>query len=151
MCQRIVFDEFFVYQLRLEQQRLHHRRHAKGIALSINRNKIDAYIKQLPYTLTTAQQRVVEDVFEDISKPVSMNRLLQGDVGSGKTDVAFLTLLAAVEDGYQAALMAPTEILATQHYLKLDKMSQAVSIECCLIKGKMRKKERRDVTKNSRE
>ena len=83
----------------------------------------------LPFTLTAAQQRVVEEIERDMASTRSMNRLLQGDVGSGKTVVSMVAMITACENGYQSALMAPTEILAAQHYRKLKEWSEKVGIE----------------------
>jgi len=103
---------------------------------------ISRYYQLLPYTLTNAQARVIEEIMADLKKPVAMNRLIQGDVGSGKTDVAIVTLLAAIEAGKNGVLMAPTEILATQHYLKIKELLDSLGIPCTLLKGKMKKQEK---------
>ena len=139
---RIVFDEFFFYQLRLENQRLHHKNIAKTAPLIGSNMLISRYYQLLPYTLTNAQARVIEEIMADLKKPVAMNRLIQGDVGSGKTDVAIVTLLAAIEAGKNGVLMAPTEILATQHYLKIKELLDSLGIPCTLLKGKMKKQEK---------
>ena len=115
--ERLVFDELFYLQLRLALMRQQYKRTVKGLSLTC---KPDGYAEQLrnllPFDLTGAQKRVLAEIHEDIASSEPMYRMLQGDVGSGKTIVAILTLLAAVENGYQGALMAPTEILAEQHY-----------------------------------
>src|SRR5207253_9318892 len=89
----------------------------------------------LPFRLTAAQLRVLEDIREDLASPHPMNRLIQGDVGSGKTVVAVLAILAAVGSGYQAALMAPTEILAEQHCLTLERLLKPLDVSCVLLTG----------------
>jgi ATP-dependent DNA helicase RecG len=96
----------------------------------------------LPFELTRAQRRVIQELFRDMERPAPMNRLVQGDVGSGKTAVAACAMLAAVRSGYQAALMAPTEILAEQHYVNLRRLFEPLGIEVVLLVGKQSKKER---------
>lgn len=96
----------------------------------------------LPFDLTGAQRRVIQEIFRDMERPAPMNRLVQGDVGSGKTAVAACAMLAAVRSGYQAALMAPTEILAEQHYANLHRLFEPLGIEVVLLVGKQSKKER---------
>jgi ATP-dependent DNA helicase RecG len=138
----IVFNEFFYYQLRLESQRLEHQKHSTAITLKPTYKLINLYLNSLNYELTTAQKRVVAEIIEDITSRTAMNRLLQGDVGAGKTDVAIISLLCAIENNLSGALMAPTEILATQHYFRIKNLLERYGINCCLLKGKMRKKEK---------
>jgi ATP-dependent DNA helicase RecG len=114
---RLIFEEFFYYQLALALRRLndHSRR---GIAMRVREEKIRAALKQiLPFKPTAAQKRVLAEIAADLERPYPMNRLLEGDVGSGKTIVALEAATIVIENGYQVALMAPTEILAAQHYL----------------------------------
>ncbi len=99
--------------------------------------------RMLPFTLTSAQQRVIGEVFSDMEMPHPMNRLVQGDVGSGKTAVAAAAILAAIRSGYQTALMAPTEILAEQHYINLHRLFQPLGIEVVLLVGKLSAREKR--------
>ncbi|RAP27357.1 DNA helicase RecG [Candidatus Marinamargulisbacteria bacterium SCGC AG-333-B06] len=141
---RIVFDEFFFYQLRLENQRIKHKQIAKTAPLIGTHSLINRYYQALPYSLTNAQKKVINEILEDLRKPVAMNRLIQGDVGSGKTDVAIVSLLVAIESGKNGVLMAPTEILATQHYLKMKTLLNPFKINCTLLKGKMKKKEKEE-------
>src|SRR5208337_952479 len=94
----------------------------------------------LPYTLTGAQERVLGDILNDMKSHVPMNRLIQGDVGSGKTIVALLAMLAAVESGYQAALMAPTELLAEQHYLNIHTLVESLGLKIHLLTGSKKNK-----------
>jgi ATP-dependent DNA helicase RecG len=114
--QRLIYEEFFFLQLGLALQRRRARR-APGIPFVLNDAIRDAIKKILPFHPTAAQKRVLKEIADDAQQPVPMNRLLQGDVGSGKTIVAFEAAIIAMENGYQVALMAPTEILATQHFL----------------------------------
>ena len=141
----IVFNEFFLYQLRLELQRLDHKRNYKTKSLRPTYKLINLYLESLPYELTNSQKRVIEEIIEDISCSASMNRLLQGDVGAGKTDVAIVSLLCAIENNMSGALMAPTEILATQHYFRIKSLLGVYDIQCCLLKGKMKKKDKEEM------
>jgi len=119
--QRLAFDELFVIQLGVMRQRQAWRAQP-GRALSFDPAAVDSFIKSLPYPLTGAQQRALDQITGDLKSSVPMNRLLQGDVGSGKTVVAAAAMMATVASGAQAALMAPTEILAEQHFKTLSKL-----------------------------
>ena len=114
--QRLIYEEFFFLELGLALRR-QRARQARGIAFALNDNIRQAIKKILPFHPTAAQKRVLKEIAGDMQQPFPMNRLLQGDVGSGKTIVAFEAAIIAMENGYQVALMAPTEILAEQHYL----------------------------------
>ncbi|RAP29841.1 DNA helicase RecG [Candidatus Marinamargulisbacteria bacterium SCGC AG-343-D04] len=148
--QRIVFDEFIYYQLRLERQRLEHKKRARSSPLITNGTLAEQYRQSLPYTLTNAQKRVVLEIQEDIAGEHAMNRLLQGDVGSGKTDVAILTLLAAIDSKKSGVIMAPTEILAIQHYLRIRTFLEKYHIKCWILKSKMKKKEKLEAVESLR-
>lgn len=124
---RIVFDELFLLQLGIILTK-NSRLNEKGISISGNGKLINEFIDKLPFKLTRAQKRVIEEILNDMRKPVPMNRLLQGDVGSGKTVVALIAMLAAVESGYQAALMAPTEILAEQHFFNITSLLRGLKV-----------------------
>src|ERR1700681_299523 len=114
---RLIFEEFFFYQLSVAMRKKSAQQQA-GIAFRVREPAIREAIKRvLPFKPTDAQKRALAEIAADLERPVPMNRLLQGDVGSGKTIVAFETATIVIENGYQAALMAPTEILAVQHYL----------------------------------
>ena len=119
--QRLIFEELFYLELGLELKRRRLRERA-GIAFAANDQVREAIKQVLPFRPTAAQKRVLGEIVDDMRKPQPMRRLLQGDVGSGKTIVAIEAALVAIENGYQAALMAPTEILATQHYLSARKL-----------------------------
>lgn len=139
--QRLKFDELLAQQLSM---RLAYRARRQGRAPVIQG---DGHLRQalsanLPFALTGAQQRVLVEITTDMAKPHPMNRLLQGDVGSGKTIVAALSALAAIEAGFQVALMAPTEILAEQHYLKLSAWLEPLGIRVAWLSGSLRKKAR---------
>ena len=113
----IVFEEFFLMQLKLALMRETNNKNIKALALKVKKDGlVDKFRHSLPFELTNAQNKAVEEILKDISSEKPMQRLLQGDVGSGKTVVACMMLLSAIENGYQGALMAPTEILAQQHF-----------------------------------
>lgn len=116
---RLIFDEFFLLELGMGLKRQHVMTHEQGIAFQFEGRLERRLREHLPFALTGAQDRVVQEIQADMRSPRPMNRLLQGDVGAGKTLVALLALLAAIEAGYQCALMVPTEILAEQHYHKV--------------------------------
>ena len=146
--QRVVFDEFLIYQCRLENQRMHYKQTAKTQPLQVQGPLSEQYTKTLPYTLTKAQQRVIAEIQEDLSKDTAMNRLLQGDVGAGKTDVAILMLLSAVDSQKKGMIMAPTEILASQHYARMSAFLTPLNIPCYLLKSKLKKKEKEQIVQN---
>ncbi len=139
---RVVFDEFIYYQIRLEKQRIDHKKYVTADPLTIQGELLQKYLNKLPYSLTGAQERVIEDIKQDLAQRCAMNRLLQGDVGSGKTDVAILTLLCAIQSQKSGVIMAPTEILATQHYIRIQSFLSDMGIQCCLLKSKMKKAEK---------
>jgi ATP-dependent DNA helicase RecG len=112
---RLIFEEFFWVSFALQLKRGERQKEPKGSIIEISRTSKERLLTLLPFTPTNAQSRVIKTIFDDLQSDSPMNRLLQGDVGSGKTVVAFAAMFAAMENGYQAALMAPTEILAEQH------------------------------------
>lgn len=130
--QRLAFDELFTLQLGLAAMKKGEVQ-AKGIAFSPDGRYANKLLRNLPFKLTGAQERVLSDILSDMRSPAPMHRLIQGDVGSGKTIVALLSMLAAVESGYQAALMAPTEILAEQHYLNIHKLVEDLGLSIQLL------------------
>jgi ATP-dependent DNA helicase RecG len=138
---RIKFDELLAQQLSM---RAHHRERGKRLApiLAPHRQFTAPLIKALPFALTKAQQRSFAEISRDLAQPHPMQRLLLGDVGSGKTIVAALAALQAIENGYQAALMSPTEILAEQHYLKLRDWLEPLGITPVWLSGSLKKKEK---------
>ncbi|MBN1254671.1 MAG: ATP-dependent DNA helicase RecG [Deltaproteobacteria bacterium] len=140
--QRLAFEEFFFLELGMALRR-------RGIAQEMgtsfqitNTPTVGRLLGKLPFTLTTAQERVVEEIKRDMTAPHPMNRLLQGDVGSGKTVVALIASLIAIDNGYQAAVMAPTEILAEQHYFNLREWLREFNIRVVLLTGRIKGKER---------
>jgi ATP-dependent DNA helicase RecG len=116
---RLAFEELFVFQLGLLLNRRRYKEELVGTSFRIDVVKVQAFLNRLPFKLTKAQEKAVAEIFADLQNPRPMNRLLQGDVGSGKTMVAALAALVVVENGFQVAFLAPTEILAQQHYQKL--------------------------------
>lgn len=139
--QRLAFDELLLLQLGMLGQRKTWQS-APGRALPPEPPTLNQFIESLPYTLTGAQQRVIGEIAQDMSRNVPMNRLLQGDVGAGKTVVAAGAMVIAVADGTQAALMAPTEILAEQHYQGLSSLLAPLGIEVRLLLGRMSAKDK---------
>jgi ATP-dependent DNA helicase RecG len=138
---RVQFDELLAQQLSLRRAYL--ARRARGAPMLRPTAKLtDALLRSLPFHLTGAQQRAWREIAADLEQPHPMQRLLQGDVGSGKTVVAALAMLHAVEAGHQAALMAPTEILAEQHYRKLAAWLQPLGIEVAWLTGSLKKKDK---------
>ncbi|MEB3288103.1 MAG: ATP-dependent DNA helicase RecG [Vampirovibrionales bacterium] len=143
---RLVFDELFYLQVRLALLRQQYKRHAKAFSFMRKTDSYsDHFIANLPFTLTNAQKRSLEEICADLASTQPMYRLLQGDVGCGKTVVAALTLLIAVENGFQGALMVPTEILAEQHYRKFVEWLTPLGLKTALVLGKAGAKERREV------
>ncbi len=139
---RLVFEEFFLMQLGVGLQRRQNQQE-RGIAMRIDADRLNEQLHQLvPFELTNAQKRVIGEIWSDMALPHPMNRLLQGDVGSGKTIVAAAAILAAVDNQYQAALMAPTEILAEQHYINLHRLFQPLGISVELLVGRLTSRQR---------
>lgn len=142
---RLKFEEFFYNQLRLVKNKLLFRSEFPGAVFNQASLVKNFYEHHLPFDLTQAQKRVLGEIFEDLRKGKQMNRLLQGDVGSGKTIVAFITMLLAIDNGYQACLMAPTEILADQHFTGLKEFADLIGVSIAKLTGSTRKKERAEI------
>lgn len=145
------FREFFLFQCGLQSIKANDDRNNIGIEEKYDSKYIDEFIGQLPFTLTAAQDRVVKEILADMKSEHHMNRLLQGDVGSGKTIVSVIAMLASVTAGYQAAIMAPTEILAQQHFDKIGKLLAPLKIRIALLTGSLTKKEHDYIAKDIRE
>lgn len=139
---RLSYDELFLVQLGALQRRFLWEKKEKAPSLSIlkHKKKLDEFIKSLPFTLTNSQLKALQDLYADMSKNVPMNRLLEGDVGSGKTVVAAAAAYATVLNGFQAVIMAPTEILANQHYTAVRNMLEPFGIKISLVTGTTSKK-----------
>lgn len=145
----LVFEELFLIQLKLARLREENRKNKSAIPLKIKEKGIvKKFIKNLPFELTNAQNNAIEDILKDLNSTEPMQRLLQGDVGSGKTVVATIMLLAAVENGYQGAIMAPTEILAQQHYNNLIQWLTPMGLSIGLFLGSNSKKVRTKIETN---
>jgi len=129
---RLIFEEFFLFSAGLQLMR---NRRTQATTVPYTDLHMEAFYAALPFTLTGAQQRAIGDIAEDFGKPVPMNRLLQGDVGSGKTMVAAAAAWLTIKNGRQAAFMAPTEILAEQHYKSLCKLFEPFGMTCALLTG----------------
>jgi ATP-dependent DNA helicase RecG len=143
---RLKFEELFLIQLKLIQANKGRKLNAKGFVFSkVGEHFNQFYHHQLPFELTDAQKRVVKEIRADTNTGYQMNRLLQGDVGSGKTIVALLTMLLAIDNGFQACLMAPTEILAQQHFAGLSGLLQGMNINIKILTGSSKTKERREL------
>jgi ATP-dependent DNA helicase RecG len=147
---RLKFDELFLLQLMLGLRRNRVKIGIPGIAFDIKSKLARRLVDSLPFQLTHAQIRVIKEIAEDLGSPKPMNRLLQGDVGSGKTIVALIAMLIAIENGYQAAFMAPTEVLAEQHFLTLGSFLKDLPVNVRLLVGGQRSRLRRDVLEDVR-
>ena len=141
---RIIFDEFFRFFSALEMVKNREEQVLNHYIIPMD-GRIRQFIKDLPYSLTRAQEQVIEDIRKDFSGTTAMNRLLQGDVGSGKTVVAMTAMYACVLAGYQAALMAPTEVLARQHFQTFERMLSPYGVRIGVLTGSMKEKEKREV------
>ncbi|MFD3445464.1 ATP-dependent DNA helicase RecG [Microbacteriaceae bacterium 4G12] len=142
---RFVYEEFFLFQLKMQALRKVERENSVGTQKTFKKEDLDAFIAALPFPLTGAQNRVVTEILQDITSSYRMNRLLQGDVGSGKTVVAAIGLYAAYLSGCQGALMVPTEILAEQHYQSLLDIFQSFHVNVELLTSSVKGGRRRDI------
>ena len=141
---RLKFEELFFIQLQLITKNLIQKHKIKGHPFtSVGQYFNDFYQNHLPFELTNAQKRVIKEIRTDMGSNAQMNRLLQGDVGSGKTIVAFMSMLLAIDNGFQACLMAPTEILANQHFLGLSELAKTANINIKLLTGSTKTAERK--------
>ncbi|MQS75069.1 ATP-dependent DNA helicase RecG [Companilactobacillus halodurans] len=140
------FREFFLFQCGLQSIKLEDEQKNIGIEEKYDQTFIDKFVQGLPFELTEAQNRVVQEILNDMASKHHMNRLLQGDVGSGKTIVSVIAMLASVTAGYQAAIMAPTEILAQQHFDKISKLLTPLKMRTALLTGSQTKKEHDFIT-----
>ncbi|WP_417367849.1 ATP-dependent DNA helicase RecG [Flavobacterium beibuense] len=141
---RLKFEELFFIQLQLITKNLLRKHKIKGHPFDkVGEMFNDFYQNHLPFELTNAQKRVLKEIRHDMGHPAQMNRLLQGDVGSGKTIVALMSMLLALDNGFQACLMAPTEILANQHFLGLSELAEPLNINIKILTGSTKTAERR--------
>lgn len=143
---RLKFEEFFIAQVRLNLVRLQRHKSSRGVVFEkVGDLFNDFYTHHLPFQLTGAQKRVLKEIRTDTARGHQMNRLLQGDVGSGKTIVALLSMLLAADNGYQSCLMAPTEILAQQHYTGLSSLLKDMPVRIEILTGSTKTKKRREI------
>ena len=146
---RLIFEEFFMHQLHLAMVRKSIKENTDALSIKTKPGGlVEQFKNQLPFTLTGAQENAFKEILADLQSPEPMHRLLQGDVGSGKTVVACMALLAAVENGYQAAIMAPTEVLAEQHYRKFIEWLTPLGLRIGIFLGKHGVKQRREMRQN---
>lgn len=143
---RLKFEELFFLQLKILKSKVAHTQRFKGpLFKEVGPGFNEFYLEKLPFQLTNAQKRVVKEIRKDTLHGAQMNRLLQGDVGSGKTIVALMSMLLAIDNDYQACLMAPTEILAQQHYVGLKQLLGEGDVSIALLTGSSKQKERREI------
>ncbi|HLV39157.1 ATP-dependent DNA helicase RecG [Xanthomarina sp.] len=145
---RLKFEELFYIQLQLILKNLIHKSKIKGLPFTQVGTYFNTFYKDhLPFELTNAQKRVLKEIRQDLGSNAQMNRLLQGDVGSGKTIVAFMSMLMALDNGFQACLMAPTEILSVQHYNGLIELANKLNISIKILTGSSKTSERKEIHK----
>jgi ATP-dependent DNA helicase RecG len=143
---RLVFEELFIAQVRLNLVKIDRHKNSRGHKFEVVGDYFNHfYNHHLPFELTGAQKRVIKEIRQDTARGYQMNRLLQGDVGSGKTMIALLSMLIAADNGYQSCMMAPTEILAQQHYAGLSELLKDMPIEVALLTGSTKIAERRRI------
>ena len=139
---RLKYEELFAFMLKINYLKMENKKNNQGLDRKINREKLNSFIKKIPFQLTNDQKEAVEDIIKDLESKNRMNRLLQGDVGSGKTIVSFIAMVANYLSGYQSALMAPTEILAVQHFNNLKEFLKDSNINVELLTGSATKKDK---------
>jgi ATP-dependent DNA helicase RecG len=142
--QRLAFEEFLSLQTAVKYIRNQIQNKVKGIKIHISQKKLDGFLHKLPFTLTGSQAKVLQEVLHDMKSGTVMNRLIQGDVGSGKTVIAATALFSAVSAGYQGAMMAPTEILVKQHFVTLSQMMENTGIRLGILIGSMKESEKKE-------
>lgn len=142
---RVIFEEFFIFQMKIQGLKTKEKAEKNGLSIPYDIQKLKAFIASLPFELTNAQKKVTNEICKDLLSPKHMQRLLQGDVGSGKTIVAAIVLYAATTAGFQGALMVPTEILAQQHYQSLAELLRPFEVNVALLTGSTKTKERQQI------
>lgn len=146
---RLKFEELFFLQLQLVRKKMINKTKIKGFVFKdVGAIFNDFYSNNLPFNLTNAQKRVLKEIRKDVASGAHMNRLLQGDVGSGKTIVALLAVLLALDNGFQATIMAPTEILANQHYAAFSELVVGLNINVDILTGSVKTKKRKEIHEN---
>ncbi|MFK4567644.1 ATP-dependent DNA helicase RecG [Enterococcus sp. UD-01] len=142
---RVVFEEFFLFQLKMQGLKRQEKAEKNGLSIHYDVERLKAFTQKLPFELTKAQKKVTNEICRDLMSPNHMQRLLQGDVGSGKTVVAAIALYATMTAGFQGALMVPTEILAQQHMESLQQLYDPLEVHTALLTGSTKAKERREI------
>lgn len=142
---RLKYEELFAFMFKINYLKIENKKKNQGLERNIEKKELDKFLKNLPFELTTDQKNTIQDIVSDLEAPHRMNRLLQGDVGSGKTIVSFIAMVANHLSGYQSALMAPTEILATQHFHNLENFLKGQNINIALLTGSTSKKEKQQI------
>ena len=142
---RLAFEELFLLQMELAEQRKDREQEPRILFFQLEQPLLESFLERLPFQPTGAQFRVMQQILGDLARPVPMNRLLQGDVGSGKTAVAAFAAWCAFRSGFQAAIMAPTEILSEQHFHKLQEMLEPAGVRCARLSGSQKKSEKKKV------
>ena len=145
---RLKYEELFEFMFKINYLKQENKKKNNGLVRKIDRDKLNEFIKKIPFKLTDDQFNAIDEIVNDLEAPNRMNRLLQGDVGSGKTVVAFTGMFANYLCGYQSALMAPTEILATQHYNNLVEFLKDTDVNIALLTGSIPKKEKNEIYEN---
>lgn len=139
---RIKFEELFIYQLKIKYMLYMRKNNPEGIAINYDKELVQNFIEHLPYKLTIDQNKAINEILTDISSPYKMNRLLQGEVGSGKTVVAAIALFSVITKGYQGAIMVPTEILAKQHYETFTKLFSNINVKIDILSSSISLKDK---------
>lgn len=139
------YEEIFTYMKKVKELKIKNEQHDNSFIKNVNLNKVNSFISSLPFELTIDQKMVINEMLNDLTSDVKMNRLLQGDVGSGKTIVAFILAYACYTSGYQSAFMAPTEVLSIQHYQNAIKLFKDTDFKIELLTGKMSLKEKKEI------
>lgn len=142
---RLKYEELFAFMFKINYLKIQNKKKNQGLDRTLDHKELDKFIKNIPFSLTKDQKNAIDEIVSDLEAPHRMNRLLQGDVGSGKTIVSFIAMVANSLTGYQSALMAPTEILAVQHYNNLKEFLKDTDIEIALLTGSTPKKEKTDI------
>lgn len=142
---RLIYEEFFLFMFKVNYLKYKYTKNNKGLIRNIDKNMLRDFINTLPFKLTIDQESAIEDIYNDLVAPKRMNRLILGDVGSGKTIVSIIAMYINYLSGYQSALMAPTEILAIQHYENIKTILKNTDIKVILLIGSMKKKEKEEV------
>lgn len=148
---RLKYEELFQFMFKINYLKQQNKKEKNGLVRVIDKDKLNKFIEKIPFKLTNDQLQAIDEILNDLESPTRMNRLLQGDVGSGKTIVSFIGMYANYLCGYQSALMAPTEILATQHYLNLKQFLKGTKVNVVLLTGSTSKKEKNEIYKGLKE